>query len=522
MKPPSTVAVAVVLAFGACDSSAPSGAARIEQYIQAYAENQGFDGAILIAEDGDIVYEAAMGYADFDASRPNRRRTAFPLASISKLLTATAVLRLVETGSMSLAEPAATYLQEFPYPGITVRHLLAHASGLPPYDAYLAPLRSMDSAAVFTNADFMVALRRDPLPLQFSPGEQEVYNNVNYVVLALLIEQVSGVPYDEYVRVNVLEPADMRDTRRVPLPRPAGEPLPGNFAIPYTWPRRYSRKPIRAFEIPYVRDYWAAYRLEGFGDYASTLEDLRKFDRALADGRLLADSTSRAAYTPVRLTDGTEGSFGLGWVVDGVSVPDTVVYHTGGVVGLTTAFIRNVSEDRVAIVFNNAHYDAYEIAASALAILDGDSVAPPRKSVAEVYGRVLAAEGPAAARAVFERVRTDTVGYIIDEDEINRMGYEFMATSNPLHLPLEPRYEDAKTVFALNLQLFPESWNAYDSYGEALLATGDTASAIEMYEKSLALNPGNANGRSVLQRIGVAAGDDDKQPESRRTRGGAP
>ncbi len=501
-----SIQVGILLAVGltACAKGPePARIAALSAYFATLAQNQEFNGDVLVADYGRVVFERSFGYADFASRRRNTSDVRFPIASISKVLTGTAILQLAEAGTLRMGDPVVEYLPGFPYPTVTVRHLLSHTSGLPPYNAYFDFLRAEQPERVFTNADFLPGLRAGPRPLIYQPGEKGSYDNINFIVLAAIIEKASGTPYDEYIARHVLRPAGMRDTRFLPLGLQFRDSTSADLAFPHIYPHVYSAEPIRAGTIPYVVSYWNAYRFAGFGDYVSTTRDLLRLDDALYHGRLLSGAMLREAYTPVRLNDGTENPdrFGLGWEIEKDTSLGTIVYHSGAATGLSCVLLRNVSRHQTVIVFDNAHYNAHEIATNALLILNGRQVPRPKKSITRVFGMVLASTGPEAARDTLEKLRDDTATYALSEGEINSLGYDFMATDNPYHLPMAPRYADALAVFEENVHLFPRSANVYDSYGEALLATGKVAEALRMYERALDLNPQSINARKMVAQL---------------------
>lgn len=502
----SSLRMGILLAVGltACEKGPePARIAALNEYFAALSQNQEFNGDVLVAENGKVAFERSFGFADFATRRPNTGNVRFPIASISKVLTGTAILQLAEAGTLRLGDPAEKYLPGFPYRTVTLRHLLSHTSGLPPYNAYFDSLRAAHPERVFTNADFLPGLRADPRPLIYQPGEKGNYDNINFIVLAAIIEKVSGTPYDEYIARHVLRPAGMRDTRFVPLGLQFRDSTSTGLAYPHIYPHVHSAEPIRAGTIPYVVSYWNAYRFAGFGDYVSTTRDLLRFDDALYRGRLLSGALIREAYTPVRLNDGAENPdhFGLGWEIEKDTSLGTIVYHSGAATGLSCVLLRNISRHQTVIVFDNAHYDAHEIATNALLILNGRQVPKPKRSIARIFGMVLASRGAGAARDTLERLRGDTVAYFLSESELNSLGYDFMATDNPYHLAMAPRYADALDVFKANVALFPGSANVYDSYGEALLSTGKAAEALRMYQRALDLNPQSINARKMVAQL---------------------
>jgi CubicO group peptidase (beta-lactamase class C family) len=478
----------------------------LDRYFRVLAANQGFNGNVLAAEHGKIVFERSFGYSDFSEHRLNRKGISFPIASVSKLLTATAILQLVQQDRIQLADPVVKYLPTFPFAEITIRHLLSHTSGLPPYNAFFASLQEKSPDRVFTNVDILPQLNAKRLPLIYPPGSKGNYDNINYIVLALIIEKVSGELYRGYIDEHILKPAGMTHTRFMPLSYQYAElKSSGNFSFPHIHPHMYSDTAVRANTVPYVVSYWHAYAFTGFGDYVSTTHDLLKLDQAYYGASLLSKSIRDTAFTPIKLNDGSENpeGFGLGWEMEKDQSQGKIVYHGGAATGLSCILLRNITKQQTIILFDNDHSNAHQIADGALKIMNGESIPRPRKSGAKLYVQRLLRDGPDPARHTLQALRTNTTDYELDEDEMNSIGYDLMGDSNVYHLPEEHHLSEALEVFRTNTELFPQSWNVYDSYGEALRKAGRTDEAIQMYERSLQLNRSNESARKALSEMGL-------------------
>jgi CubicO group peptidase (beta-lactamase class C family) len=476
----------------------------LDQYFRLLAANRNFNGAVLVAEHGKIVFERSFGYSDFAEHRLNRKDISFPIASVSKLLTATAILQLVQQDRIQAADPVVKYLPTFPFPEITIRHLLSHTSGLPPYNAFFDSLQEKSPDRVFTNADFLPGLDAKRLPLIYPPGAKGNYDNINYIVLALVLEKASGESYRSYIDKHILRPAGMTRTRFMPLPYQYAElRSSAAFSYPHIYPHLWSDVPLRANTVPYVVSYWHAYAFTGFGDYVSTTHDLLKLDQAYYGGSLLSKSIQDTAFTPIKLNDGSEDpeGFGMGWEMEKDQSQGKIVYHSGAATGLSCILLRNITKQQTIILFDNAHSNAHQIADDVLKIMNAMSVPHPRKSGAKLYAQALLRDGPDPARHTLQALRTNTTDYEFDEDEMNTIGYDLMGGSNVYHLPEEHHLTEALEVFRTNTDLFPQSWNVYDSYGEALRKAGRTDEAIQMYERSLQLNGSNKSASKALSEM---------------------
>jgi CubicO group peptidase (beta-lactamase class C family) len=479
----------------------------LDAYFSQLAASNQFNGSILVAEKGKIIYERSFGYANFEKGQKLNAQTLFPIASISKTFAATALMQQVEKNRIDPEAPVNRYLTWFPYEQVTIRHLLSHTSGLPAYNAFFDSLRLAQPETRWINRDLQTAMALKTLPLLYAPGTKGNYDNINFLVMALVLERVSGLPFPELLEQEVLKPAGMKQTRFYPAFQQYDSRGRIAFALPYLFPHSYSDSLVPAQQVSFIRNYWNAYRLTGFGDYLSTTHDLLRYSEAYASGILLSKEAQKRMFRPVTLADGSgrPWQFGLGWEIGRDSSYGNVVYHNGNATGLSCVLIRNLTRHQTVIVVDNIHVNnAQALGFTALSILNGRPAPAVRSSLAARYGRILVQQGPAAARDSLFRLKADTARYYLSEDELNTLGYDLMGGvnhPNPYRFPEVRRYNDALEVFRLNTELFPLSWNAYDSYGEILMTVGRKEEAIRMYERSLELNPGNEGGKKMLRQL---------------------
>ena len=469
--------------------------AALDKYFSTLAKNQRLNGNVLVAENGSIIYQKSFGYADFGKKRLNTKNSTFPIFSITKTFTSTAILQLEEKGKLSVTDLVIRYLPEFPYSNITITHLLSHTSGLRPYDDYFDSLHHVYPDTLFTNKDILPKYAALQLPLLFQPGDRFYYDNINFIFLAILIEKMSGMPFQEYVTTHIFKPAGMHHTF---IPTSLfyhwTQKDRKNMSLLYHYPHLYSDSLEMVDTVAFVSQYWRAYDFNGEGEIISTTGDLLKYDVTLYNGTLLSQKSLDQAFTPVVLNNGQINSFssGLGWLVEEDSTMGKTVRYMGGGFGLRSHLRRNISKHQVVVIIDNTQNEIDNVAADALRILNGQTVKPFGKSLAKEYGRLLVNKGAKAAHTALQRWKKDTVKYNVDENELNTLGYDFI-TANKM--------KEALATLKQNVSLFPASWNAYDSYGEALLKIGQKQEAIAMYRKSLELNPGNEGGKKALKEL---------------------
>ena len=330
----------------------------IETLVRAAYEKGGFNGAWLYAENGEIVSKGGLGYRDTEDKLPIMEDTIFQLASITKQFTATSIMILVREGKLRLEDDVKKFFPELSYPGVKVRHLLTHTGGVPDYfdDAEWFFKIWKEERRVPGNDEILRFLRDAKVEPYFAPGEGFHYSNTGYNLLALLVERLSGIPYEEFLQKNVFEPAGMTSTRCCHIRRD-GVPFE-NYARPMVFE---NDKYIVDVDSAEFGDVVAFDGLNG-DDYVYTnIFDMFRWDRALREGKILTPEEQKLMYTPVKLAGGAEAVFdekaglgyGFGWAVGRDEELGRIVSHSGGMPGVSTWFERFLDADRVLIFLIN-------------------------------------------------------------------------------------------------------------------------------------------------------------------------
>ena len=264
--------------------------ARVDEYLRN-RPGPPFNGVVLIAQHGDVVFEQGYGWADADLRVRNDPSLRYGIGSLTKPITAAAVMRLVQRGRLRLSDPLCLYVVPCPVPwrGVTLEHLLSHTSGIPDYFDEL-PAAPVDSTKAVIDA--AIAKHRED-PLRSYPGARYAYSNFGYFLLGYTLEAATGRPWESVLQAEVFAPAGMRDTeyddvRRV-MPRRV---------------RGYTRG-SDGLRVEDRHDH-AAYAAGGL---LSSAGDLLRFDNALSRGRLVSQSLLRQMRRPRR------GNYALGWQV---------------------------------------------------------------------------------------------------------------------------------------------------------------------------------------------------------------
>ncbi|MBR3018097.1 MAG: beta-lactamase family protein, partial [Clostridia bacterium] len=284
----------------------------------------GFTGAWLYAEKGEIVSKGAVGFHDPADTLPIEEDTIFQLASVSKQFTAAAVMLVVRKGLLRLDDEITVYFPELAaYKGVTVRHLLTHTGGVPDYfdDADWFIKIWKEEHRVPGNDEILRFLCETKLKAYFAPGEKLEYSNTGYNLLALLVERLSKVPYEEFLQKNIFEPAGMKSTRCCHIRRDG---------VPF---ENYARATVYE-DGAFVADVDSredgdvtAFDGVNGDDYVYTnIFDMLTWDRALREGKVLTLAEQQLMYTPGKLLNGEtavydedEGQgYGFGWAIKNI------------------------------------------------------------------------------------------------------------------------------------------------------------------------------------------------------------
>jgi len=459
---------------------------KLDKLISAYAEFGKFNGSVLIAEKGKVIYKKGFGLADMEWNVPNQPGTKFRLGSITKQFTSMLIMQLVEQGKLKLDVPISTYLPDYPKKSgeiITIHHLLTHSSGIPNITSFRG--FSKDISRNSYSPLQLVNLFADST-LQFKPGERNSYSNSGYMLLGYIIEKVTGKSYEQVLQENIFTPLNMKNSGY-----DHSAPLLKNRARGYEKNGRlYVNANFIDMSVPYAA-----------GALYSTVEDLYLWNQALYSNKLLRKENMELLFTKHIAAGG--GYYGYGWNIYDMHLGNTAermaaIGHGGGIDGFNTLLTRIPSDKSFIVLLNNTGGAPLDEMTNAIAaILYDKSYDLPKRSVAYLLGDRIEKDGIAAALEYYKGIK-DATGYYLNEGEMNMTGYQFLQRGE---------VKEAAAILKLNVQAFPKSSNVYDSYGEALMDLGNKTEALENYKKSVKLNPGNESGIKVLKDNGIDTDD---------------
>lgn len=343
----------LLFTFQACQTKKEPVRSIATQLDSVFSNNSDFSGVVLVADHGKPVYHKAFGYLNFEAKTPMDTTTLFELASVSKQFTATLILMLQEEGKLSVNDPMEKFIDGLPYPGITIRHLLTHTSGLPDYLKLLD--EHWDKTKVANNEVIISYLKQYHPEKNFTPGEKYEYSNTGYVLLGTIIEKAAGKDFVAFAHEKIFDPAGMTMTDLRTADQKAAI---SNFAAGYIFVPEKKRI-VRADSFPssnYVM--WAGGR-KGPGRVSSTSTDLLKWDRALYSGKYLKEESLNQAFDVTRLNSDSISSYGYGWEILSHPKLGKVVAHGGDNPGYKTRFIRYIDADKTVVVLCNNPRDNF-------------------------------------------------------------------------------------------------------------------------------------------------------------------
>ncbi len=470
-----------VISFGQTKSE------KFDELLGLYQEYGKFNGSVLVADKGKIVYKKGFGWANMEWDIPNASNTKHRLGSISKQFTALLILQLAAENKLDLHAPITDYLPNYNKAHgdrITTHHLLTHTSGIPNYTSFPG-FMAKETRNYYTPDDFVKKF--EDKDLEFTPGERFNYSNSGYFLLGVIIEKITGKTYEEMLQDNIFEPIGMKDSGydshgEIISNRATGYDKNGN---------NYVNSSYLDMSIPYAA-----------GSLYSTVEDLYLWDQALYTDKLLSKENMELYFTPQIPAFGNS-HYAYGWMTRYEKIGNTsdsiaVITHGGGINGFNTIISRSITDKSLVVLLNNTGGAPLNQMTRAIrGILDNKSYDLPKKSLASDLMAVITSRGIDAGMAHFNNNK-DSDLFDLNEGEMNQMGYQLMG---------DGKIVEAAQVFKLNMDAFPSSFNVYDSYAEALMNLGDKEGAIEYYKVSVEMNPANQNGIDMLEKLGVNTED---------------
>lgn len=458
---------------------------QIKKFLTLYHDQNRFNGVVLVAKNGKTIFTDGFGSANIEWDIPNSPDNKYLIASVTKTFTATLIMKFIDQGRITLESKLSDLLPWYRKDvgeRVTIKQLLNHTSGIPNYMNLkiqtIGELNKEFGTSVIDKTEF--AKKYCSSDLEFEPGTKWNYNNSAYFLLALIIEQITQMPYDKALKEFIFDPLNMSNSGDI---QPDPEQIVSKLATGYV-------KTSDGFRHMY---YWNLSTAFGAGSIYSTVEDLLKFDQALYSKTFLSDKAKEAMFT-----SGLNG-FGCGWELrqsplGSNSEIKNVQTHEGFLWGWFARIYR-IPEDGyfIAMISNTGDSPLEKMYIGITDILYGRNPILPKPSICQEVEKKYKSAGIDDAIEYCKALLTkDKTSWETSENELNGLGYQL------LNAGLK---DEAVKIFLWNTELHPESWNIWDSYGEGLLKSGMKQAAIEAYKKSIELNPNNTAGKEILNKL---------------------
>jgi CubicO group peptidase (beta-lactamase class C family) len=449
--------------------------------------------AIAIIENGEIILQKGYGYSNIDKGTKVTNSTGFNIGSISKTIAAWGVMKLVQEGKIDIDAPAEKYLNrwhlpksEFDSDKVTIRRLLSHTAGLSlhGYPGW-SPKDDLPTIEESLNGKNNGPGR---VELIMEPGTKWKYSGGGFSILQLIIEEVTKQKFEDYMQTQILNPLGMTSS---------------SYTI--------DEKILKSSSLEHngfgeVIDF-ELFTAQAAAGLHTTITDFTKF----AQASLYASKSNKkhqqilsTSYLQLMMepAPASNGRYGLGYQIESIEGTSMSLVGHGGANTGWKAFLRVnlITNDGFIMITNGgAGHNIYrQIYCDWIYWKTGEtmgnrcSIVP---SIANKLKQKIDIDGVDDIELYYAKLKKNQNDkYNFSERQLNRLGYHYLSNDE---------VEYAVAIFKINVNNFPKSYNVYDSYGEALLKSGEKEKAIKNYKKSVELNPANEGGIKVLKELGV-------------------
>ena len=371
-----------------------------------------FNGHVLVVNHGRIIYDNFIGYADFNTKDTLLKNSVYQLASVSKQFTAMAIMILKEKKLLDYDDLMIDYIPELEseefryYNTITIRNLLNHTAGLPNYMYFVEKYKGRDEHPY--NDEVVRLISEHMMGLNFVPGSRFSYSNTGYMLLALIVDRVSGMTFADFVEQNIFNPLGMNDS----------------FVYSREKGHRDSKRRLMGFK-KYRRFYPIQETCHDgvVGDKGvySTADDLFKWDRSLYTELLVSKETLEEAFTPATLTNGRKVPYGFGFRIRQTDGKERIIYHNGLWNGFRTSFTRFVDSNSTVLIMDHTDCKAKHIIAKRIE----DILLEPHSNFTQVLAENAIENGPEKAIEIYNTMNMMNGDVIINFEELKK-AYHFL------------------------------------------------------------------------------------------------
>ena len=314
---------------------------KLDSVFKRYNKRHDFNGSVLIAKNGKVLFSNEYGYANFKKKTKLEKKSVFQLASVSKQFTAAAIMILKEKELLKLSDSVTKYYPNFPYKDVTIKHLLNHTSGLPKY--FWIAEHKWEKEKAPSNEEMMELIAKQKVNRFFKSGRNFDYSNTGYFVLASLIEKITGTTYADFLETHIFEPLQMKDSYVYSF---ENDPIKTNQLAGYRLYKWRYHIPIKGT----VND-----AIVGDKNVYSTTEDLFKWISGLNSGKLISKESLEMMYTKGETKYGRKVPYGFGFRIDSRKNKNTI-YHYGKWNGFSTSITQYQNTDLLVIALEHSSY----------------------------------------------------------------------------------------------------------------------------------------------------------------------
>lgn len=455
---------------------------KIDKLVQSFVDIDQFTGTVLVAKKGKVVFGKGFGLANREWNAANAIDTKFRLGSVTKQFTAMLVMQLFQEGRIDLNGHISDYL---PYyrkdigTKITIDQLLSHTSGLGDFGS---------------RDDFWEICKTEYAPKEFiekycsdnleaEPGARYRYSNSGYYILGAIIESLRAKPFREVLKERILDVIGMNSSG-----------LEMRKDVVYKQASGYSLKYGKYNKADYINLYTVIFSAGGM---YSTVGDLLKWDRALYTERLLSKQNMELMFRP------NIEKYAYGIQVNkmkfpGLSFTSDFSSHNGAINGFRSIIVRESHEQQAIIILSNMTPGSTNIDLSSLSnkiysVINGLGYENPKPEIVQAMAIKILNGSVKEGISFYTKEKVKKNGrfdFSLAEGELNTLGY---------YLLEQGKNVDALEIFELNTREYPQSWNVFDSYAEALEGAGQKIESIKNYRRSIELNADNNHAKERLK-----------------------
>lgn len=465
----------------------------LDRIINEYVDGEFVPGlSVGVVYNKEVIYTKGFGLKNVDTKEPTDENSLFHMASVSKTFVATGIMQLVEKGKINLDECLIEYLPYFKlkdkrYKKITIRQLLCHISGMPDEDDYEWDKPQYDEEALERYVRSI-----SERELMWEPGEKFSYSNIAYEILGNVIEKVSGMSFEQYMKENILDVLQMKESNFLKLlvskellTSPHILDIKNGYGatvsevFPYN--RAHGPSSTLCSNVVEMCNYAIANMNEGRFEGKKILEP-KRYEELWREYA----STDWGGYT---------SEIGLAWFL-GEYKGNKVRSHSGMDTGFRSNLIILPERGIGVVLMTNSDYIGTKIlCTSILDILLGEEVDYVKTSLTASMVRTMFNSNSEVALEEYNKIKQNSIEkYLVYEEEFNAIAYNLLERK---------RIKEAIEVLKLSIKIFKESANLYDSLGEMYLLQGNKKLALENYKRYVDLNPNNEEVKKIINELSI-------------------